>query len=96
MSFKFNPLTGQLDLVDIAVNGGGSYTFQKNYVDVDAAFLIDKKVTLQTTPIGNSEIIFCNGLAIKDDCYNIISNELTFDTLLDLRVGDELDIRFVS
>jgi len=87
--FKFNPLTGQLDMV------GGS-TYLKKYVAVDSGFLSPRTVTLDTNPLPDSELVFFNGLIIKDDCYSISNSELIFDALLDIRVGDEIDIRYVA
>ena len=93
MSLKFNPTTGQLDLVD---SGDMLFTFFKNYLTVDLAFLGPRKVTLVAVPLTDSEIVFYNGLSIKEDCYTLLNNELTFDSLLDIRVGDEIDIRYVG
>tara|TARA_R110000868_G_C10972634_1_gene770630 strand:+ start:15281 stop:15559 length:279 start_codon:yes stop_codon:yes gene_type:complete len=92
MSFKFNPLTGQLDLV----NDEGSSTHYKKYTTADTGFLMNRKVTLDAEPKTDSELVFFNGLIIKDDCYSINSNELTFDGLLDIRLGDFIDIRYVA
>ena len=92
MSFKFNPLTGQLDLV----GSGASSIYYKTYIEVDAGFLTPRLVTLDTFPLLNSEMVFFNGLIMEDTCYTILGDELTFDPLLDIRVGDKIDIRYVG
>lgn len=93
MRLKFNPLTGQLDLVG---TGGANNTYYKSYLTIDSGFLTARTVTLDTSPLLNSEMVFFNGLIIEDTCYNIVANELTFDPLLDIRVGDKVDIRYVG
>lgn len=89
MSYKFNPLSGALDLVE-------SLDFKKIYKDVDLALISSREIDLGVEPIDDSEMFFINGLILKDDCYTISSTILTIDADLDIRVGDAIDIRFAN
>jgi hypothetical protein len=91
MSFKFNPLTGDLDLIGDAI----SVVFKKSHTVVDNAFLIPRTITLDAEPLLDSEQVFYNGLLLEDSCYLILINELTFDALLNIKIGDIIDVRYV-
>ena len=92
MSLKFNPVTGQLDLINTAAGS----TPGKDRIVVDAAFLITPVKTLPATAITDSEFIFLNGLYTCDTEYTIIGDEFTWIDSSDLRVGDTIDIKFDS
>ena len=93
MSFKFNPITGKLDLVR-PESDGGSQSWQKTPVTVDNIFIINRTVNLQGAPLQNTDFVFVNGMLIKDDCYSISGTQLIFDPGLNLKVGYFLDIRY--
>ena len=91
MPYKWNPLSGKLDYyTDVAVN------FSKLYKTVDAAFLLNKELTLAVDPLTDSEFVFLNGLVLRDDCYNISGNTLTFDPTLPFKIGHEIDVRYAT
>jgi hypothetical protein len=90
MPYKFNPLTSNLELVTSPI----SVSFKKNYTLVDNAFLLPRTVTLDSEPLLDSELVFFNGLIIDDSCYTILINELTFNGLLNIKIGDTIDIRY--
>ena len=94
MTFKFNPLTGTLDYFEAANASGVS--FYKTDKVVDSAFLIDKKLTLATVPLLDSEFAFLNGLLLPDDCYTIVGDEITFSPSLPFKVGHNINLRYAA
>ena len=71
----------------------------KNYKDdfiVDAPFLISREKTLTKKPRKDSETIFLNGLSIPDDCYTIVGDLLTFAGGVDLKLVDDIFVRYSS
>jgi len=89
MSYSFNPLTGSIEQVRHII-------FYKKYVTVDTSLISTREIDLGVEPIEHSEKVFINGLILKDDCYIIVSNILTIDAGLDIRTGDNLDIRYAN
>lgn len=71
-------------------------SFHKEYVTVNSGFLTTRAVPLTTGILTDSEIVHVNGLIIKDDCYTIALDILTFVGGLNIAVGDELDIRYAT
>lgn len=90
MSYKFNPLTGQLDYFE----SGAGVTYATDDKTVDAAFLLDKKITLSGSPLLNSELVFLNGLLMGKDCYTVVINEIIFTPTLPFKAGHYIDIRY--
>lgn len=90
MGYKFNPFTGTLDYFE----SGDTRGFATDDKTVDAAFLLDKKITLSGTPILKSELVFLNGLLIGKDCYTVVLNEIIFTPTLPFKVGHYIDIRY--
>ena len=94
MSYKFNPFTGTFDYFEAAISSGVS--FYGDNKTVDAAFLLDKKITLTATPLASSELVYLNGLLMGSDCYAIIGTELTFQPAIPFKVGHFIDIRYAA
>lgn len=80
----------------IVVGGGTETAFHKNDFVVDAPFILSKVVTLGFTPVEDSEGVYLNGLLLSDSCYTLAGVTLTLDSGMDLRVGDEIFIRYAS
>lgn len=94
MSYKFNPLSGKLDLIGDS-GATVSIEFKKNYTTVDSGFILPRTITLDAAPLLDSEKVFFNGLLIEEACYTILTNTLTFDPLLNIKIGDIIDVRYV-
>ena len=63
---------------------------------VDAGFLTTRQITLQKIPVSETLKVSLNGLLLKNDCYSLSSNILTIDPSLDVQVGDDLLVRYLS
>lgn len=92
MPYKFNPLTSKLDYYESATASG--IDFYKTYKIVDASFMLNKELTLDISPIVNSEFVFVNGLILLDDCYSITGTTLTFEPTLPFKLGHKIDVRY--
>jgi hypothetical protein len=88
-AYKFNPFTGKLDVVN-------KIFFKKKYITVDASFLTTRTITLDGTPITDSERLFVNGLLLDDNCYTIVGANVILDAGLNIAVNDFIDVRYVQ
>lgn len=67
-----------------------------NDIIVDAPFILNKEITLQKIPRVETERVFLNGLLLKDDCYSLLENVITINAAIELIVGDDILVRYLS
>lgn len=91
-----NAFTNITDDIGDSGGSGGGYTFYKNETVVGSAFLSARDITLQGAPVDDSERVYVNGLIINDSNYTIASDVITFNSGLNIELGDKIDIRFAS
>lgn len=92
MSWKFNPLKGNFDYFESPI----AMSFNKANKLVDSAFLVNKELILDFTPLLNSDLVFLNGLLLTNDCYTIVDKTITFLPTLPFKVGHEINIQYAS
>lgn len=69
---------------------------QNNDVTLTTALVSSRAIPLSRNPKQETEKVYLNGLLLKNDCYNIAGTVLNLDSGLDIKVGDELLIRYLA
>jgi len=103
MGFKFNPLTGNLDVIN--TSGGTVPSIDSNYyVDIftlDATQAANKEVTLSTTPSNANKVtldLIGGTSQFKGTDFDVVGDKVTWNGLsleAVLAVGDRIRIIYI-